>query len=140
MYYAVTHLTLYKYSHAITDSVMEVRMHPRSDGHQRCLRFNLEVAPKSKVFSYRDYLGNTINTFNVPGAHERLAVKAEAVVEVREQPPLPDALPEDSWLAVDAHAAQDREAGGVVGFHGLAELRLAAAVGVGHAVVSGVGG
>lgn len=109
MYYAVTHLTLYKYSHAITDSVMEVRMHPRSDGHQRCLRFNLEVAPKSKVFSYRDYLGNTINTFNVPGAHERLAVKAEAVVEVREQPPLPDALPEDSWMAVDAHAAQDRD-------------------------------
>lgn len=109
MYYAITHLTIYKYSAPISDSVMETRMHPRSDGIQRCLRFTLDVSPRAKVFSYRDYLGNTINTFNIPGAHERLAMKAEAVVEVREPRPLPDALDADAWDAIDTHVQLDRD-------------------------------
>jgi transglutaminase-like putative cysteine protease len=108
MYYAVTHLTIYEYSEPITDSVMEVRKQPRSDGEQRCIRFLLEVTPKARVFSYRDYLGNTIHTFNVPAAHEHLALKAEAVVEVKPAPLLPDALPDSAWDVIDGQS-DDRD-------------------------------
>lgn len=108
MFYAITHLTVYKYSQPINDSVMETRLQPRSDGCQRCLRFTLDVAPKAKVFSYRDYLGNWVGTFNIPGAHERLAVKAEAVVELKDAAPVPVNLPDSAWDAIDAQT-QDRD-------------------------------
>lgn len=108
MYYAVTHLTTYKYSQSITDSVMEARLHPRSEGLQRCLRFKLDIMPRTRTDAYRDYLGNTVHTFNVPGAHDRLSLKAEAVVEVRPPAPLPDALDAGAWDAIAVQLA-DRD-------------------------------
>ncbi|MGB7342425.1 MAG: transglutaminase family protein [Phototrophicaceae bacterium] len=108
MYYAISHLTLYKYSHPISDSVMEIRMQPRSDGNQRVIRFDVNVSPDTRIFSTRDYLGNTIHNFNIPALHESLAIKAEAVVELKEPAPLPDALPLSAWDAIDARS-HDRD-------------------------------
>lgn len=102
MYYAITHLTKYQYSEPITDSVMEVRKQPRSDGLQRSVRFSLEISPEAKVLSHRDYLGNTIHTFDIPSPHERLAIRSEAIAEVRSAPPLPDRLPESAWDEIEA--------------------------------------
>jgi len=102
MYYAVTHLTDYHYDTAITDSVMELRMHPRNDENQRTLRFNLDVSPDAKVLHHRDYLGNMIHIFDVSAPHEQLAIKAESIIEVK--PPLtpPNHISEDAWKAIDA--------------------------------------
>lgn len=108
MYLAVTHLTDYLYTEPITDSAMEVRMHPRNGEHQRCVRFDLAVSPDADLLSYRDYLGNLIHTFDIPAAHTRLAIKAEAVVEMTPPPPLPDRLPDEAWEMLD-QAKQDRE-------------------------------
>lgn len=106
MYYAITHLTIYSYSEPITDSVMELRLHPRNDGQQRCIRFQLDIRPKVKHFSYRDYLGNVLHSFNIPGAHDHMALKSEAVVEVKSPAPLPDALPPTAWAELDAHTRE----------------------------------
>jgi len=108
MYYAITHLTIYSYTQPIADSVMELRMHPRNDAQQRCIRFNLEVRPKAKTFSYRDYLGNVLYSFNIPGVHEKLAVKIETVVEVKPSVPLPESLSMSAWEELDAHT-RDRD-------------------------------
>lgn len=108
MYYAITHLTIYKYSAPINDSVMEVRMQPRSDDHQRCPRFDLHVSPTVKTFQYRDYLGNSIHTFDIPAPHTELAIKAEAVVEVKDIADLPDAISTDAWGEIDRYA-KDRD-------------------------------
>lgn len=108
MYYAITHLTIYTYSEPITDSVMELRLHPRNDAQQRCIRFNLDIRPKAKAFSYRDYLGNILHGFNIPAAHDRMAVKTEAIVEVKQPYILPAALPESAWSELDAQA-RDRD-------------------------------
>jgi transglutaminase-like putative cysteine protease len=104
MVYAVTHLTVYKYSEAITDSIMELRMQPRSDGNQRCSRFTLELSPQAKAAWYRDYLGNLIHSFDIHAPHRRLAIKSEALVEVKPVPSLPDSLPFNSWDAIDAES------------------------------------
>ncbi len=109
MYYAITHLTIYQYSQPITDSVMEIRMQPVSNHRQRCVRFNLDVSPDSKVFAHRDYLENTMHTFNIPAPHERLAIKAEALVEVKPTATLPTALSPDAWRELDYVVEQDRD-------------------------------
>ncbi len=101
MYYSATHLTIYKYSESIIDSVMELRMHPRNEGNQRVVRFDLGVRPNVKTFSYRDYLQNTIHTFNIPALHDKLAIKAEAIVEIKTPKPLPDRLDESAWGLID---------------------------------------
>lgn len=97
MYYAVTHLTTYKYSEPITDNVMEIRMHPRSDDYQRCLRFDLEISPNTKVLAHQDYLRNTIHFFDLPAPHTRLAIKSESVVEMKPRSTVPNALPTSAW-------------------------------------------
>ena len=87
---------------------MELRMQPRSEVGQRCIRFNLNISPDTKILYHRDHLGNAIHTFDIPAPHTELAIKAESVVEEKTPPPLPDALPFGTWEQLDA-ATEDRE-------------------------------
>ena len=57
-YYSIRHLTRFRYSEPISESIMETRMNPRSDSSQHCLSFSLSVSPRCRVFSYRDHLSN----------------------------------------------------------------------------------
>jgi transglutaminase-like putative cysteine protease len=101
MFYSIRHITRFAYSAPISESVMEVRMQPRSEWNQRCLRFDLLPSPKAKTFSYRDHLGNIVHHFDTPARHSQLKVTAESVVEVSAPAPLPDAIPENTWDEVD---------------------------------------
>jgi transglutaminase-like putative cysteine protease len=103
MYYSIRHLTRFRYSAPITESVMEVRMQPRTEGHQRCLSFRLQPNPRAQVLAYRDYLGNTVHHFDVPGRHLQLTITAEAHVELLPPPPLPT-VSSTAWEEVDALA------------------------------------
>lgn len=100
MIYAITHLTTFAYSDFIIDSVMEVRLQPRTDADQRCVRFTLRVSPKARPFSYSDYLGNVVHQFDIPGYHRRIAVRSESLVELSETPALPEALAPAAWDAL----------------------------------------
>ena len=93
MFYSIRHLTHFRYSTPVSESLMELRMHPRTEGAQRCLTFQLSVDPRARVQSYRDYLGNTVHHFDVPGAHRQLTIVAEALVDMQPRP----ALPESVW-------------------------------------------
>ncbi len=109
MFYAITHLTRLTYSAPITDTVMEVREHPRSDNCQRCIHFELDIRPRATHFAHKDYLGNVIHVFNVPGMHEQLAVRTEATVEVKPPLELPEALPGETWDAYGYATEEDRD-------------------------------
>jgi len=102
MYYTVRHLTKFVYSNSVSESIMETRMHPRSDASQRCLTFHLSVSPRCRVFSYRDHLGNHIHHFDIPVAHEQLVIVAESLVEMDEIVMVPSFLAPDAWAEVDA--------------------------------------
>lgn len=106
MIYSVHHVTRFHYSAPITESVMEVYMHPRTEGNQRCLTHNLSVNPRAQIFSHRDYLGNTVNHFDIPRPHTRLTITAESLVEIRSSPELPLLLSSDSWTQLDTEVAQ----------------------------------
>lgn len=54
---------------------------------------------------YRDWLGNEVHHFDVPGRHARLSVVAESLVEMRPHADLPERLDDDAWDALDAMTA-----------------------------------
>ena len=101
MFYTLRHITRFRYESPVSESLMEVRKHPRTETWQRCLSFQLRVLPKARTFWYRDYLGNTIYHFDVPGAHRQLLVAAESLVETQPGPALPDSLPASAWDHLD---------------------------------------
>ncbi|MDR3739233.1 MAG: transglutaminase family protein [Terracidiphilus sp.] len=100
-FYSIRHLTRFRYSQPISESIMETRMHPRSDTHQHCLTFSLSVSPRCRVFSYRDHLGNNVQHFDIPGEHTQLVIIAESVVEQQPLPDIPSFLAPDAWRALD---------------------------------------
>ena len=108
MFYSIRHLTKFRYSRPVSESIMELRMHPRSEGVQRCLSFELNVTPKTRVQSYRDHLGNVVHHFNVPSAHRQLTIIAEAMVDVSPRLPLPDRLNDNAWDRVARAACRRR--------------------------------
>lgn len=105
MYYSIRHVTRFRYSAPISESIMEVRMHPRTEGTQRCSNFQLRTIPRARIMSYRDYLGNIVHHFSVPGRHTRLKITAESIVELAPLPPVPDALEPGAWDQLDAIVA-----------------------------------
>jgi len=82
MIYCVRHTTTFRYEPAIRESIMEVRLHPRSDGDQRCLSFTLNVEPAANVMQYSDFMGNTVHHFDIAASHAQLTVTAKSSVEV----------------------------------------------------------
>ena len=106
MYYSIRHLTKFLYSNAVSESMMETRMHPRSDQNQRCLTFHLSVSPRCRVFSYRDHLANQIHHFDIPGQHGQLVIVAESLVEVQPSLQIPSFLAPDAWDELDSMIQQ----------------------------------
>jgi transglutaminase-like putative cysteine protease len=100
-FYSIRHLTRFRYSQPISESIMETRMHPRSDSSQHCLTFTLSVSPRCRVFTYRDHLGNNVHHFDIPGDHTQLVIIAESVVEQQPVPGIPRFLSPDAWSALD---------------------------------------
>ena len=97
MFYAIRHLTRFRYNRPVSQSVMEVRMHPRTEGPQRSFTFRLSINPRARVFWFHDHLGNQVHHFDLPQRHRELSIVADALVSVDDPPALPAALPEHAW-------------------------------------------
>jgi transglutaminase-like putative cysteine protease len=81
MFYAIRHITRFRYSVPVHESVMELRMQPRSEGPQTLRSFQLVTSPRAQLHAYTDHLGNAVYHFNVLRAHAELRIEAQAVVE-----------------------------------------------------------
>ena len=101
MFYSIRHLTKFLYTTPVSESMMETRMHPRSDERQRCLTFHLSVSPRCRVFSYRDHLGNQVHHFDIPGPHGQLVIVAESLVEMQPAVQIPAFLASGAWDDLD---------------------------------------
>jgi transglutaminase-like putative cysteine protease len=105
MFYSIRHLTCFRYKTPVSESLMELRMYPRTEGGQRCLSFHLFVDPRARVYEYRDYLGNMVHHFDVPGRHRELKIVSEALVEIEPALDLPERVEPSAWDDVDQQAA-----------------------------------
>ena len=106
MIYSVRHTTTFRYEPAVRESVMEVRMQPRSEGQQRCHKFQLHVNPSANILQYRDFMGNAVHHFDIAQGHAQLQVKASSVVEV-EPGTAPASAAVGDWADLDALLAAD---------------------------------
>ncbi len=102
MFYSIRHSTRFRYSDSVRQSVMEVMMHPRSEAGQSVRQFEVSIEPRARVFVRRDFLGNIVHHFDIPGAHDQLSVVAEALIEVSPPRLLPLSGHPDDWNALDS--------------------------------------
>jgi transglutaminase-like putative cysteine protease len=108
-YYSIRHVTRFSYDVPVSESLMEVRMQPRSEGGQRCLRFELGVSPRARVLAYLDYQSNSVHHFDTPPRHTELTVTARAHVQLDPAPPLPASLDASAWMELEQLAARGEQ-------------------------------
>jgi transglutaminase-like putative cysteine protease len=104
MIYLIRHMTGFRYDPEVGESVMEVRLQPRSSTQQRCLTFSLDVNPRAAVSVHRDFYGNAVHHFDIPGRHSAIDVVAEATVEALPPRDLAS-LQHSSWEDLDDNVA-----------------------------------
>jgi transglutaminase-like putative cysteine protease len=81
--------------------MMEVRMHPRSEGNQRCFVFQLSVNPRARIFGYTDSYGNLVHHFDLPSRHGQLTIISDALVNIEEQPSIADDMEYEAWQELE---------------------------------------
>jgi transglutaminase-like putative cysteine protease len=101
MFYAIRHFTSYRYNRSVWQSMMEVRMHPRSEGNQRCFVFQLSVNPRARIFGYTDSYGNLVHHFDLPSRHSQLTIISDALVNIEAQPSIPDFMEYHGWQELE---------------------------------------
>ena len=79
----ISHKTGFRYDSSVRASYNEARMTPASTSSQRVWSSRVSIDPSAWSFSYTDYWGTTVTTFEVHERHRRLTVQAQAVVETR---------------------------------------------------------
>jgi transglutaminase-like putative cysteine protease len=84
----VCHETHYRYPEPVHAITMEARLQPCSDNLQTCLRFRLNVTPKTAIQEYMTYTDVTVHHWTILKAEE-VRVIAESIVETRERSLLP---------------------------------------------------
>src|SRR5277367_3343618 len=104
MIYLIRHVTGFRYEPEVGESVMEVRLQPRSNTQQRCLTFSLDVNPRATVSVHRDFYGNAVHHFDIPGRHSAIDVIAEATVETLPARDLEN-IQHSSWEELDENVA-----------------------------------
>jgi len=97
MFYSIRHVTRFRYNAPVRESVMELRMQPRSEGPQTLRSFQISTNPRAQLYAYTDHLGNAVYHFNLLREHEELRIEAQAVVEIGAIHPLPEKLDGLEW-------------------------------------------
>jgi len=97
--YSIEHTTRYDYATPVAQSWQLARLTPRALPWQQLLAHSLQIDPApDERHDAPDSFGNTVTHFASFGAHRRLGVRMQCLVEVGERPPC---LPGDEpWEAV----------------------------------------
>lgn len=77
----VEHRTALEYSTAVVESVMDARLGPRTDEHQRWGAFELKVAPSAAIRRYADGFGNVGHLITVAKPHRAIEVTMRGEIE-----------------------------------------------------------
>ncbi|MBC8057338.1 MAG: transglutaminase family protein, partial [Rhizobiales bacterium] len=105
--YVVHHETRYAYTAPVSQSWQLARLTPRALPWQTLLSYTLEIEPKADERRDEvDSFGNRVTHFGLHGAHRRLRVRMECLVEVTERPApgAPIALPAQQQMQLQGGA------------------------------------
>src|SRR5918999_6148146 len=97
MILSVEHELRFEYDGYISESVLEVRVQPKTDAHQTVIEFTLAVGPRTRVDRYTDWHENVVHHFNVTRYHNRIEVVSRSLVTTHPTAPaladVDDAVP-----------------------------------------------
>src|SRR3984957_3475534 len=99
----VVHTTKVTYRGTARASYNECRMPPPTMTRQTALATSVRTGSNVPIWSYRDYFGTTVSSFDIQEPHEELLVKASATVQTSAAPPAPVPLP---WTELRERAAE----------------------------------
>ena len=80
---AIRHHTGFTYAGAAKASYNEARMTPVSGPNQTVRQAQITVRPSVPFFTYVDYFGTTVTSFDIQEVHSQLEVEARSTVESR---------------------------------------------------------
>ena len=98
----IVHRTQVRYQGPVRASYNEARMTPRALPRQSVLETEVRADIPVRIWTYRDYWGTEVCSFDIQAAHEELEILAQATVETR--PALKPGRPL-SWAALRERAA-----------------------------------
>jgi transglutaminase-like putative cysteine protease len=78
---SVVHRTRLDYSEAVVEDVMDTRLGPHSDAHQRWERHDIQVTPFGSVRAYVDGFGNAARLLSIVRSHTFVEVTSAGIVE-----------------------------------------------------------
>jgi transglutaminase-like putative cysteine protease len=85
--FTILHQTTYRYPSKIHESYTVCHLQPLSDTSQYCTKYELQIAPRARVFTYIDRFGNQVQHFGVLPDHDLLSIIARSsVATVRPNP------------------------------------------------------
>ncbi|GAC1456434.1 MAG: transglutaminase family protein [Vulcanimicrobiaceae bacterium] len=104
MEYTIDHQTTYYYADTVDESYTVVHLQPRSDQHQFCTRYHLELSPKVRYQQYSDRYANDVQHFAILPRHSSLSITAHSnVVTTRDRVPTEPTEATRALLDADAH-------------------------------------
>ena len=77
----VTHSTSFQYESEVSASFNEARMTPVNTENQFVISHELKVNPFSTIYSYDDYFGTSVKSFDIQTAHTYLEIVSQSLVE-----------------------------------------------------------
>ena len=95
----IVHETRMHYQGAARASYNEARMTPLTLPSQTALQTRVSVANGTTVWSYHDYWGTVVSSFDIQAPHNELTVRSHAVVETSPAAAPPDPLAWDELRA-----------------------------------------
>ena len=109
----ILHTTRVSYSGTARASYNEARMTPPTMPRQTALATSVRTGVNAPIWTYRDYWGTTVSSFDIQEPHHELLVQASATVQTTAaQPPRPSlAWPDlrEWWAAAQREPEQIEE-------------------------------
>lgn len=105
--FSIFHKTSYIYQYEAGESYTQIRVTPLETLCQELISHKIEVTPKSQLYSYSDFFGNTVHEFSVPFRHNKLEVISTS--EVVSYEPSSDPLKSPITIRESAEWTKNKE-------------------------------
>lgn len=86
----IIHITKYRYSFPIKESINEVRLFPHNFENQDVLQYQLAITQNPDVAYSNDYHGNRVGNFNILEAHTEMTIESRMLVRVNHSLKIPE--------------------------------------------------
>ena len=87
--FKILHTTTFRHVSPVMAAWQVLHLHPRSERHQECLEYDLDILPRPLDMDARqDFFGNTMHVFSLREPHRELTIRSSSLVR-RHEPALP---------------------------------------------------